>query len=131
MRLEDLPFGAREQIAAELLRRMHDDKSGGLNSEKQNKQKEDNEVGFKKLRGVNRPYREQGLIRFTCLNYEKQPKAVQEKIRRLCKECGGEHEEALFVLMTRENISVPWLERTYYVSDSVLYERRKRFYEKW
>lgn len=88
-------------------------------------------MSFRKLRGVNRTHREQGLIYFTCINYDKQPKEIQEKIRRLCKECGGEHEEALFALMTRENISVPWLERTYFVSDSVLYERRRRFYERW
>ena len=88
-------------------------------------------MSFRKLRGVNLPHREQGLIHFTCLNYDKQPKEIQEKIRRLCRECGGEHEKALFELMTRENISVPWLERTYYVSDSVLYERRKKFYESW
>lgn len=88
-------------------------------------------MSFRKLRGVKRPHREQGLIYFTCVNYDKQPKAVQEKIRRLCRECGGEHEQALFALMTRENISVPWLEREYHVSDSVLYERRKRFYERW
>jgi hypothetical protein len=88
-------------------------------------------MSFRKLRGVNRPHKEQGLICFTCLNYEKQPKDIQEKIRRLCKECGGEHEKALFELITRENISVPWLEQTYHVSDSVLYERRKRFYERW
>lgn len=88
-------------------------------------------MSFRKLRGVNRPHKEQGLIHFICLNYEKQPKEIQEKIRRLCKECGGEHEKALFELITRENISVPWLEQTYHVSDSVLYERRKRFYERW
>lgn len=88
-------------------------------------------MSFRKLRGVNLPHRKQGLIHFICLNYTEQPKTVQEKIRRLCRECGGEHEEALFALMTRENISVPWLEQEYHVSDSVLYERRKRFYERW
>ena len=88
-------------------------------------------MSFRKLRGVNRTHREQGLIYFTCMNYDKQPKAVQEKIRRLCKECGGPHEEALFALMTRENISVPWLEQNFFVSDSVLYEKRKKFYERW
>lgn len=71
------------------------------------------------------------MIYFTCMTYDKQPKDVQEKIKRLCRECGGEHAEALFMLLTRENISVPWIERTYFVSDSVLYERRKRFYERW
>lgn len=87
-------------------------------------------MGFKKLKGVNRTYREQGQIFFTCLNYEKQPKAVQEKIRRLCKECGGEHEQALFVMLTRE-VSPVWIADQYHVDASTLYRRRKRFYERW
>ncbi|MBP3633155.1 MAG: hypothetical protein J6J43_01110 [Oscillospiraceae bacterium] len=70
------------------------------------------------------------MIHYTCKNYEKQPKHIKEKIRRLCRECGGEYEEALFVLLTRD-VSVPWIERNYYVSCSTLYERRKRFYERW
>jgi len=88
-------------------------------------------MSFKKLRGVNRPHREQGLIHFTCINYDKQPKVVQEKIRRLCRECGGEHEKALFELMTRENVSAQWLAQAYHVDDSTLYRRRKLFYERW
>lgn len=88
-------------------------------------------MSFRKLRGVNRTYREQGLIRFTCLNYDKQPKAVQDKIRRLCRECGGEYEQALFALMTRENVSAQWLEQEYHVDDTTLYRRRKQFYERW
>lgn len=88
-------------------------------------------MSFRKLPGVNLPHREQGLIYFTCMNYEKQPPEVREKIRRLCRECGGEYAEALFVLLTRENVSVPWIERNYYVSDSVLYKRRAEFYERW
>ena len=93
--------------------------------------KEDLVMSFRKLRGVDLTHREQGLIHFICLNYDKQPKEIQEKIRRLCRECGGEHEQALFALMTRENISVPWLEREYHVDDSTLYRRRKLFYERW
>lgn len=86
---------------------------------------------FKKLRGVNVPYREQGLICFTCLNYEKQPKEVQEKIRNLCQEVGGEFAEALFAMMTRENITADWIEQNYFVSDSWMYRKRVMFYERW
>lgn len=88
-------------------------------------------MSFRKLRGVRRPYKEQGLIWFTCLTYDKQPPEIQEKILRLCRECGGEYAEALFALLTRENVSVPWIEQTYHVSDSVLYKRRQEFYDKW
>ena len=88
-------------------------------------------MSFKKMRGVNRPGREQGLIYYTCLNYDKQPKETQEKIRRLCRECGGEHEKALFEMLTRENVSVFWLEQEYHVHNTTLYRRRKQFYEQW
>lgn len=87
---------------------------------------------FRKLRGVNIPYREQGLIHFTCVNYEKQPREVQKKIRDLCREIGGpDYEEALFAMMTRENISADWIEQNYYVSDSWMYKKRILFYERW
>lgn len=88
-------------------------------------------MNFRKLRGVNLPYREQGLIWFICVNYEKQPKQIQEKIKRLCRECGGPYEDALFTFLTRENVSVPWLEQEYHLTYDVLYRRRRQFYERW
>ena len=86
---------------------------------------------FRKIRGMNLPYREQGLIWFTCMNYALQPPQVQGKINQLCREVGGDYVDALFAMLTRENVSVPWIEQTYHVSDSVLYERRRKFYEKF
>lgn len=86
---------------------------------------------FRKLRGVDVPYREQGMIWFTCVNYDKQPKRTKEKIQRLCRECGGEYEKALFIFLTRENVSIPWIEQNYYVSATTLYRRRKEFFESW
>lgn len=86
---------------------------------------------FRKLRGVDLPYREQGMIWFICVNYDKQPKRTKEKILRMCREYGGEHEKALFVLLTRENVSIPWIEQNYYVSARTLYRLRKKFFEAW
>lgn len=86
---------------------------------------------FRKLRGVNLPYREQGLIWFTCVNYDRQTKETKEKIKRLCKKYGGEHEKALFVFLTRENVSIPWIEQNYYVSAPTLYKRRAKFFNGW
>lgn len=88
-------------------------------------------MNFRKLRGINLPYREQGLIWFTCINYDKQPKEIKQKIRKLCKECGGYHEKALFAMLTRENVTMPWLEQEYHISDEVLYRLRKKFFERW
>lgn len=86
---------------------------------------------FRKLRGVNLPYRQQGLLWFMCTNFDRQPKEIKARIRKLCKECGGEHEKALFVLLTRENVSIPWIEQNYYVSARTLYRRRVEFFERW
>lgn len=86
---------------------------------------------FKKLRGVNLPYNQQGLIAFTCRTYSSQPEPVQRKIANLCKNVGGEeYSEALFMVMTSE-MSIPRIAMTYYVSEPTLYRLRKKFYEQW
>lgn len=87
-------------------------------------------MGFKKLRGVSLPEEKQGLVRYTCLTYQEQPKWVQEKIQRLCANCGGEHQRALFAVMTTRR-SIAEIAAEHNVSESVLYERRKIFYERW
>ena len=85
-------------------------------------------MGFRKLRGVRLPEEKQGLIRYICLNYADQPEWMKRKIERLCREHGGEHWRALFeVMTTRRSIAKIALEHA--VSESVLYERRKTFYE--
>ena len=87
-------------------------------------------MGFKNLRGVALPEEKQGLVRYTCLNYQDQPKWIQEKIQHLCAQCGGAHQRALFdVMTTRRGIVEIAMENN--VSESVLYERRKIFYESW
>lgn len=87
-------------------------------------------MSFRKLRGVALPEEKQGLIRYTCLTYQEQPRWVREKIDRLCRECGGEHAKALHaVLCTRESMTA--IAMRHHVSESVLYERRKAFYESW
>ena len=87
-------------------------------------------MGFKKLRSVNLPEEKQGLVRYTCLTAAEQPKWVQEKIQRLCEKCGGAHCAALKeVMCTRRSITAIAME--HYVSETVLYELRKDFYESW
>ncbi len=87
-------------------------------------------VGFKKLRGVALPEEQQGLIRYTCLNWADQPKAVQDKIQRLCGQCGGAYRAALWeVMCTRRSIAA--IAQAHFVSESALYRARKMFYESW
>lgn len=87
-------------------------------------------MSFKKLRGVSLPEEKQGLVRYTCLTYREQPKWIQDKIQHLCVACGGEHQRALFDVMTTRR-SIVEIAAEHSVSESVLYERRKAFYECW
>lgn len=87
-------------------------------------------MSFRKLRGVRLSEEKQGLIRYTCLNYASRPKWEQEKIRHLCEEHGGQYSCALFEVMTTQR-SITAIAEAHAVSESVLYERRKAFYEGW
>ena len=87
-------------------------------------------MGFKKIRGVSLPEEKQGLIRYTCLTYRDQPTHIQRKIRRLCQEQGGFHNAALWEIMCTWETAVSISQR-HHVSESVLYDMRKRFYEAW
>ncbi len=87
-------------------------------------------MGFKKLRGVALPEEQQGLVRYTCLNSDSQPKRTQEKIQRLCDDVGGAYSAALRqVMCSRKSITAISME--HYVSERTLYRMRKEFYEKW
>ena len=88
-------------------------------------------MGFKKKRGIKLSYRKQGLIYFTCLDYESQDRDTKAKIRRLCREIGGEdYFRALFAVLTTEQ-SVRRIAMERAVSETHLYRLRKQFYESW
>ncbi|MCQ2439428.1 MAG: hypothetical protein MJ074_06675 [Oscillospiraceae bacterium] len=87
-------------------------------------------MSFKKLRGVNLPEEKQGLIRYTCLTVAEQPRHIQKKIRRLCDDAGGPYSAALWDMMcTRDNVAA--ISQRHHVSESILYQARKEFYEGW
>lgn len=87
-------------------------------------------MGFKKLRGIRLPEEKQGLIRYTCLTAEEQPKWIREKIQRLCKQCGGAYSDALSDVMCTKD-SITEISMRHSVSPELLYRLRKRFYETW
>lgn len=87
-------------------------------------------MSFKKLRGVRLPEEKQGLIRYTCLNYAAASRRTRDKIERLCRECGGEHERALFAVMTTKR-SITSIALEHYVGERTLYRMRRDFYEAW
>ena len=86
---------------------------------------------FRKRRGIDLSYIDQGYIAFTCWRYLKQPTEVQHKIVNLCASVGGEHHAALFEVMTRPDLNVAAVAMRHYVSESLLYSLRKKFYESW
>ena len=87
-------------------------------------------MGFKKIRGLAMSEERQGLIRYTCLTYRDQPAHTQNKIRRLCNEAGGAHAAAIWeVMCTKDAVAI--IAARNHVSESVLYEGRRRFYESW
>jgi len=87
-------------------------------------------MGFKKLRGISLPEEKQGLIRYTCLTFKEQPIHVQRKIQRLCDEQGGCYSAALKDVMCTQKGMVE-IARKHFVSERLLYDLRKAFYEAW
>ena len=87
-------------------------------------------MSWKKLRSLHMPYEKQVLIRATCLLYHEQPKEVQDKIDRLCREIGGPNEKALRECMLTKN-SITQISMAHYIDETVLYALRKKFYENW
>ena len=86
---------------------------------------------FKKRRGIHLPYNKQGLIYFTCVNYEDMPDDVQQKIVNLCNEVGKDYADALFRVVTDSSKSVRALAVECHTSEMQLYKLRRRFYENW
>lgn len=86
---------------------------------------------FKKRRGIHIPYNKQGLIYFTCMNYEDMPQDIQAKIRNLCWDITMEHCEALFKVLTDSDETIRSVSFKYHISETQLYYYRKRFYESW
>ncbi len=85
---------------------------------------------FKRLKSVKKSYIEQGVIYFTCAGYRKQPKAVQEKIDKLCSCVGGDYAPALKCYMTTD---ADWITvcRRFSISSATLERLRRSFFEAW
>lgn len=85
---------------------------------------------FKKMKGVNVTYVQQGLIYFCCRNYTNEPAEMQRRIVRLCMETAGIDWAALKDTVTTGK-SIRLIAMEHSISESVLYRLRKRFYESW
>lgn len=85
---------------------------------------------FKKMRGCKLNYKQQGLVRFVCLNYDDLPQDIQHKINDLCLKCGGEYYNALFRVLTTD-ISIRYIAIEECISETNLYRLRLRFYNEF
>ena len=86
---------------------------------------------FKNNRWIKLPYIKQGLIYFTCINYNEQSQEVKNKINTLCSEIGKESEKALFELVTNEHATITGIAMKYYISERQLNRMKRKFYERW
>ena len=78
-------------------------------------------------------YAAQQVIFITCQRYAYQSQRIREKIRRLCAEasCGDPADfAALFAVLTEQR-SVRRIAIEHYVSETKLYDMRRRFYMAW
>lgn len=75
-------------------------------------------------------YHTQLKIYAVCLNYRNEPPEVQQKIIRLCQECGGEYHKALFEAVTTEK-RYSEIVSNFYLSEPTLNRIVTKFFQKW
>lgn len=84
-------------------------------------------VGYRKLKGVPLPEVRQGLIYFTCRNFDHQSKQRKQKITELCTVVAGPHSDALLELLKTDR-STQAIAMKYYIDHSHLCRYRRDFY---
>lgn len=85
---------------------------------------------FRYLKSVRKTYEEQGAIYFLCATYRRQPKAVRERIERLCERVGGDLAPALLCYLTTGADWISVCDR-FNISSATLERLRRAFYEAW
>lgn len=82
---------------------------------------------FRFKRSVPVSYDRQGFVYFTSKLYKELDAEKRKMIRRLCREVGGEYEQALFEFVTT-NIGAKAVCAKYYLSRSTLERITKKYY---
>lgn len=88
---------------------------------------------FRRRKGIKLPYKKQGLIFFTLLNYDNLSRDLKGRIDELCKEIGEEDSKALFEVLTTDSDikTVEAIARENYTSEKKLYSLRAEFYKRF
>lgn len=85
-------------------------------------------MAFKYKKSVGGSYRRQGYIYFTSLCYEDLGERRKERIRRLCREVGGEYEQALFEFVTTDTTATAVCMK-HHLGRSTLYRMVSEYYK--
>lgn len=91
-------------------------------------------MGFKAQRGIGMPYRRQGRIYFTLVNYQDLPKSQREKIDRLIADAAGgdtAYIGALREWLLHDDSNVQRVSIKHYVSIQTLCRMREKVYKRW
>ena len=80
------------------------------------------------MKSVPLNYERQKYIRSKSLHYNELPEKEQAEIRRLCRECGGEHCGALMEFVTTDANAEAVCAR-HYLGKSTLYRRVRMYYQ--
>lgn len=91
-------------------------------------------MGFKMQRNLKMPYRQQGRIYFTLVNYADLPERQQEKIDRLIADAAGG--DAAYITALREwllhdDSDVRRVSMEHYVSIQTLCRMREKVFRRW
>ncbi len=85
---------------------------------------------FRFKRSVPVSYDRQGFIYFASRLYRELPDQDREEIRRLCRECGGEYEQALLEFVTTDAGAVRVCAE-HHLSRSTLERATRRYYKRF
>nr|DAR37412.1 MAG TPA: hypothetical protein [Caudoviricetes sp.] len=91
-------------------------------------------MGFKAQRGIGMPYRQQGRIYFTLVNYQDLPKSQREKIDRLIADAAGGDAAYIGALrdwLLRDDSNVQRVSMDHYISIQTLCRMREKVYKRW
>lgn len=83
---------------------------------------------FRYKKSVGGSYERQGYIYFVSLCYKDLPERKRERIRRLCREVGGEYERALLEFVTTDTTATAVCTR-HYLSRSTLERIVRKYYK--
>lgn len=75
-------------------------------------------------------YEQQGLIYFLCLNIKRLNNEIQDKILNICVDVAAADYQALYRLLTDNEVNHVYIYSTYFISKTRLFELKCAFYQR-